>query len=131
MEEWMLKGGMWGGWDLRDEIRLPLYSTILAAAAVTNRRVRRLTRCARCGTLDHGVICAGEATRSPIGLSGEDRAQARTARLVLAKREHGVAGEQLVDVHAGDAHHRGAAVVALGVELPRLAQEELILRDLR
>jgi len=34
-----------------------------------------------------------------------------------------VAGERLVDSHAGDAHHGGAAVVALGVELELLAGE--------
>ena len=48
-----------------------------------------------------------------------------------ADRENRVArAEQLVDEHAGDAHHSGAAVVALGVELPRLAEEELVLSDL-
>jgi len=48
----------------------------------------------------------------------------------LADREDGVAREGLVDDHARDAHHRGAAVVALGVKLPRLAEEELLLADL-
>ena len=35
----------------------------------------------------------------------------------IANGEDGVAGEGLVDEHAGDAHHRRAAVVALGVQL--------------
>merc|ERR1719454_1106088 len=48
----------------------------------------------------------------------------------LAEREDGVAREGLVDEHARDAHHRRAAVVALGVELPRLAEDELVLADL-
>lgn len=39
---------------------------------------------------------------------------------LLADGEDGVAREALVDEHAGDAHHRGAAVVALGVELELL-----------
>ena len=36
------------------------------------------------------------------------------------EREERVAGERLVDDHADDAHHGGAAVVALGVELELL-----------
>ena len=49
----------------------------------------------------------------------------------LADREDRVARERLVDEHASDAHHRRAAVVALSVELPRLAEEELLLTDLK
>ena len=36
------------------------------------------------------------------------------------EREERVAGERLVDDHADDAHHGGAAVVALGVQLELL-----------
>ena len=36
------------------------------------------------------------------------------------QRPDRVAGERLVDDHANDAHHRRAAVVALGVQLERL-----------
>mmetsp|Transcript_21001 Transcript_21001/g.25810 ORF Transcript_21001/g.25810 Transcript_21001/m.25810 type:complete len:300 (+) Transcript_21001:302-1201(+) len=48
----------------------------------------------------------------------------------LADREDGVAGEGLVDDHASDAHHGSTAVVALSVELPGLAKEELLLANL-
>merc|ERR1719436_1280719 len=48
----------------------------------------------------------------------------------LADREDRVAGERLVDEHASDAHHSSAAIVALGIELPRATQDELLLADL-
>ena len=48
----------------------------------------------------------------------------------LADREDRVASQRLVDQHTRDAHHGGAAVVALGVELPRAAEEELLLAHL-
>mmetsp|Transcript_10343 Transcript_10343/g.22522 ORF Transcript_10343/g.22522 Transcript_10343/m.22522 type:complete len:226 (+) Transcript_10343:339-1016(+) len=48
----------------------------------------------------------------------------------FADREDGVAGERLVDEHAGDAHHGSAAIVALSVELPRAAEDELLLANL-
>mmetsp|Transcript_11970 Transcript_11970/g.31008 ORF Transcript_11970/g.31008 Transcript_11970/m.31008 type:complete len:236 (-) Transcript_11970:298-1005(-) len=50
----------------------------------------------------------GNATQKKMRLEG------------LANGEDRVAGERLVDEHARDAHHGGAAVVALGVELERL-----------
>jgi len=48
----------------------------------------------------------------------------------LADGEDRVAAERLVDEHAGDAHHGGAAVVALSVELPCLAKDQLLLSNL-
>ena len=48
----------------------------------------------------------------------------------LTNGEDRVASEGLVDEHASDAHHGGAAVVALSVELPRLAKDELLLAGL-
>ena len=45
-------------------------------------------------------------------------------------REEWVASEALVDDHAEDAHHRRAAVVALGVELPGPPEDELVFADL-
>jgi len=60
----------------------------------------------------------GNATQKKMRLEG------------LANGEDRVAGERLVDEHARDAHHGGAAVVALGIQLPGLAQEELVLADL-
>merc|ERR1719313_816744 len=76
---------------------------ILAKASLTSRRSAIILACP-------GSLREEEAQR------GDVRDQRELARLVL-KGEDRVARQTLVDHHTDDAHHRGAAVVALGVEL--------------
>ena len=47
----------------------------------------------------------------------------------LSQGKDWVPADELMQEHAGDAHHGGAPVVALRVELPGLAEEELVLAN--
>merc|ERR1712127_588174 len=73
------------------------------------------------------------AARKQITLASSPKKRSSETKRVserLADREHWVTAQRLVDEHASDAHHRSATVVALSVQLPRLAQKKLLLSDL-
>merc|ERR1740127_397283 len=107
--------------------KAPTRATPPATARVAADNERDRSECALHPTTAPATRRCGTCARW-ITFSSEGSLTWRLER--LADGEDRVAGQGLVDDHARDAHHRGAAVVALGVELPRLAEDELVLADL-